>query len=221
MLTLGIDEAARGPCIGSLFIVGAMFHERDLDKLKSLGVKDSKLLIHKKRVELENEIKKIANKIKIIKVTPKEIDSAVEGNDGLNLNWLEAIKQAEIINELKPDQVIIDCPSPNIKKYTEFLKEKIDRELVDKIEFIVAHHADRDFIAVGGASIIAKVEREKEVEEIEKMVGESIGSGYPSNPICQKFIKNNFEKYPGLFRQSWSTWKNHDHMKNQKKIGEF
>lgn len=214
---LGVDEAGKGPCIGSLFLVGVVVEEEDIPKLESIGVKDSKLLTHKKRVAMEKEIKEIAVKLKIIKILPKEIDYAVEGNDGLNLNWLEAHKTAEIINELKPDIAIIDCPSPNIAKYKEYLSALLDNP---NIKLILEHHAEKYF-PVGAASIVAKVEREKEVEEIESMVNESIGSGYPSNQICQKFIKNNFEKYPGLFRQSWSTWKNHAHMKNQKKIGEF
>jgi len=218
MLSLGIDEAGRGPCVGSLFIVGAMFKEKDLGKLKSIGVKDSKLLTHKKRVELEKEIKKIANTIKIIKVAPQEIDSAVDGDKSMNLNWLEAIKQAEIINELKPDKAIIDCPSPNCNAYERYLRKLLNNQ---EIELIIEHKADKNFVECSSASVIAKVEREKEVEAIEKMVGESIGSGYSSNTICQKFIKDNFEKYPGLFRKSWSTWKNHNHMKKQKRLEEF
>ena len=221
VLTLGIDEAGRGPCVGSMFIVGAMFEEQDLVKLKNLGVKDSKLLTHKRRVELEKSIKKIAKKIKIIKVSPKEIDEAVESDSGLNLNWLEALKQAEIINELKPDKVIIDCPSPNIKKYTDYLKERIKKELVDKIIFVVEHKADVNFVECSSASIVAKVMRENEVKDIERMVGESIGSGYTSNPICQQFIKDKMDKYPKIFRKSWLTYKNHKKIKEQKTLDTY
>jgi len=217
MLILGIDEAGKGPCIGSMFIVGAMFEEKNLDELKNIGVKDSKLLIHKKRIELGEKIKKIAKKIEVIQVRPKEIDGAVESEDGLNLNWLEALKQAEIINELKPDRTFIDCPSPNIKKYREYLQKL----LKVKTELIVEHKADVRYSAVSAASIIAKCAREEEVRKIEKFVGESIGSGYPSNPICQEFIKNNIDKYPKIFRKSWMTYKNHKRAKMQKKLDEF
>ena len=216
-LVLGVDETGRGPAIGPLIIAGAMFNEKDLHKLKSLGVKDSKLLAHSKRIELAKEIRKIAIKIKIIQIKPKEIDEAVESEIGLNLNWLEALKQAEIINELNPDKAIIDCPSPNIKKYKEYLQ----RLLKVKTELIVEHKADFKYLPVGAASIIAKVEREKEVVKIEKFVGESIGSGYPSNLVCQEFIKHNIDKYPEIFRKSWMTYKNHKSAKLQKKLNEF
>ncbi len=218
VLVVGIDEAGRGPVIGSLFVCGVMIDESMNDKLKEIGVKDSKLLTHKKRAELEKEIKKIAVAVKIVKVTPKEIDAAVANDSGFNLNWLEAHKQAEIINELKPDKAIIDCPSPNIKAYTAYLRNLLQNK---DVELIVEHKADKNFPSVSASSIVAKVEREKEVEEIEKRVGESIGSGYPSNPTCQKFLKDNFEKYPDIFRKSWMPYKNHNNIKQQKKLGEF
>ena len=120
---LGIDEAGRGPIIGSLFIAGTMFKEEDIEKLRKLGVKDSKLLIHKKREELRKKIEKIAVKYKIIQVKPQEIDEAVESEDHMNLNWLEAHKTAEIINALEPDKAIVDCPSPNLVNYKGYLKQ--------------------------------------------------------------------------------------------------
>ena len=42
-----------------------------------------------------------------------------------------------------------------------------------------------------------------------------------SNEITQKFLKENWEKHPEIFRKSWSSWKNHRDGKAQKKIGEF
>ena len=217
MLILGIDEAGRGPCVASLFIAGVLIEEKDEAKLKELGVKDSKLLTHKKREFLAEKIKKIAKKIKIIEVKPEEIDRAVNGDHGLNLNWLEAHKTAEIINELKPDKAIIDCPSPNIKRYKEYLLKLLDNK---KIELVVDHKAER-FLPVAAASILAKCEREDEVKKIEKMIGQSIGTGYPSNLICQKFLKENWDKYPDIFRKSWVTWKNHKIAKIQKKLNDF
>jgi ribonuclease HII len=45
MIIAGIDEAGRGPMIGPLVIGIACMDEKDEHKLKSLGVKDSKLLM--------------------------------------------------------------------------------------------------------------------------------------------------------------------------------
>ena len=100
---LGIDEAGRGPVIGPLIIAGAMIEE---GKESELGaVKDSKLLKHKDRVSLYHQIT-AHSEFKIIEVSPREIDEALdEKNTEMNLNWLEAHKQAEIINHFNPDKV--------------------------------------------------------------------------------------------------------------------
>jgi ribonuclease HII len=215
---MGVDEAGRGPCVGSMFIVGVLFNEKDVPKLKSLGVKDSKLVKAKDRIPLSKEILKIAKDHKIIEVTPKEIDYAIDEDDNSNLNWLEAQKTVDIINDLKPEKAIIDCPSVNTKAYETYLKKHINNTC---IELIVRHKADRDFLESASASILAKIEREENVQAIEKKVGESIGSGYPSNKVCQVFLKNNYKKYPDIFRKSWNTYKKLIKGKPQKNIQDY
>ncbi len=87
------------------------------------------------------------------------------------------------------------------------------------MELIVDHKAER-FFPVGAASILAKVTRDAEIEKIKAKYGD-VGPGYQSNPITQKFIKENFDKHPEIFRKSWATWKNQDKKKKQKKLDEF
>ena len=216
-LVAGIDEAGRGPIVGPLIIAGILINEEDSAKLKTIGTKDSKLLTHKKRIALAKQILKIIKNQKIILVQPNEIDNAVQGHDGLNLNWLEARKTAEIINHLRPDKAIIDCPSPNIKAYSNYLKKFINNQ---NIEIIVEHKAEK-YEPVAAASIIAKVAREDEVEKIEKKIGQKIGTGYMSNPQCQEFVKKNFDKHPELFRKSWMPYKKQVEEKEQKKLDEY
>ncbi|GAF94589.1 unnamed protein product, partial [marine sediment metagenome] len=147
-----------------------------------------------------------------------EIDRAVKGNGGLNLNWLEARKTAELINELKPDKAIIDSPSPNLKAYASYVRDYIHNK---EVELICAHKADVKYPIVAAASIIAKSTREEEVMKIEKIVGQSIGSGYPSNKICMAFLEANWDRYPGIFRKSWASYTRIIKKIGQKKLGEF
>jgi len=223
MLTLGIDEAGRGPLVSSMFIAGTMFEDKDLKHLKELGVKDSKMVLQNKRVELAEDITKIAKGIKIIEVSANEIDNAVNGVNDLNLNWLEAVKQAEIINELKPDRAVIDCPSTNVQAYTAYLKKNIDNNLRDKIELIVQHKADQNFVECSGASIMAKTSREAHIEKIKKKLGIDFGSGYPSDPKTKAFIEkyHDDQRYQHLFRKSWETYKKISRDKAQKGLGEY
>ena len=104
-----------------------------------------------------------------------------------------------------------------IAHYTNYLKKFINQEM----ELIIEHKADYKYTLVGASSIIAKVEREKEVEEIEKKIGQKIGSGYMSNPQCQKFTKENWEKHPDLFRKSWMPYKKLISGKSQKKLNDY
>ena len=192
-----------------------MIKEKDLDKLKELNVKDSKLLTRSQR---ESIYKKLISfvKYKTIITKPKEIDDVLESED-LNLNWFEAIKIAEIINELKPDKVYIDCPSTNIPAY----KNYIEKLLTVKTEIILSHKADLKYPVVGAASIIAKVIRDNEIEKIKKKIGIDFNSGYPSDVITQKFLKKYWKKYPEIFRKSWATYRNVANLSKQRKLGDF
>ncbi len=216
MLVCGIDEAGRGPLIGPMVMAGVLVDEEGSESLKSLGVKDSKLLSQKRRVALYKRIVSVAKKYKITVIEPEEIDAALESDD-LNLNWLEAHTSAKIINELKPDKVIIDSPSNNVVAYKRYLMKLLDNR---RIEAVVEHKADVNHVECSAASILAKVTREEEIERIKKAVGD-FGSGYLTDPKTIKFFEENFERHPGLFRKTWAPYRKRLHLKGQKSMSDF
>jgi ribonuclease HII len=199
MKVLGIDEAGRGPVIGPMIMAGVMVEEGSEEKLGD--VKDSKLLTHGKRLELDKHVREVADDFMVVEISPAEIDKAL-ADDKMNLNWLEAHKQAEIINSLGPDKAIIDCPSVNCEAFEKYLRGLID----DKVELVVENKADENYKSCSAASILAKVLREKRMEEIREKYGDA-GPGYPANAVTIKFLKENWDKYPEIFRKSWSTYK--------------
>ena len=172
----------------------------DISQLAALGVKDSKLLTPKKRESLFEPIKKIVKAYKIIIVEPQEIDETLN-SPHLNLNFLEAIKTALILNELKPDQAIIDCPSNNIPAYKAYLQNL----LTVKMDLVLEHHAEKH-LQVAAASILAKVTRDRIIDALKKKYGEC-GSGYPSDPLTKSFLEKNYDRHPELFRSTWKTVK--------------
>jgi len=220
MKILGIDEAGRGPVIGPLIVAGVMIEVKgsstsNVEASNIDGVKDSKLLKHDVRIKLDKKIKK-NSKYVIIEVNPQEIDAALNSPD-LNLNWLEAHKYADIINELNPDRAIIDCPSPNCSAFESYLRNLLE----DKdVELVVEHKADMKYPTCSAASILAKVRREEAMDEIKEKYGKT-GPGYPANPVTQQFIKENWEKHPEIFRKTWATFKNQKKMKDQKSLDGF
>lgn len=215
MYLLGIDDAGRGPILGPMFLAGVLIKESENSKLKDLGAKDSKLLVHSQRLKIAKEVKNIS-KFHIVESSPKEIDNAVET---INLNTLEAKEAAIIINKLnnKKDKikVIVDCPSVN----TEAWKNKMISfiEYIDNLTILCEHKADFNHPVVGAASILAKVSREEAVSKIKEEFGD-IGSGYPSDPVTIEFIKSKGIDLAktGIVRTSWATWKKLYPQKNNK-----
>jgi len=197
---------------------GFQIEERQEAHLRKIKVKDSKLLTREEREYLYKKILKISDKYKLIIVQPQEIDKAVHGHDGLNLNKLEARKSAEILNEFSPDKTIIDCPSNNISAFKNYLKKLLKNK---NIELILEHKADVNHPVVSAASILAKVTRDTEIELLKKQIGIDFGSGYMSDPKTVEFLKNNSENYPELFRKSWFPYQDLMNKKFQRSLSDF
>lgn len=218
-LILGIDDAGRGPVIGPMILAGCLINKQTEKELKELGVTDSKQLTQKRREFLEEKIKEKAETFEVIIVKPEKIDEHVEKN---KLNELEALACAEIINKINKGhgkiKIVIDCPSVNITRWTDFLKTKVVNH--SNIHISCEHKADVNHVAVSAASILAKCVREKEMAKIKEIYGEEVGSGYSSDPYTKKFIANEGKKYEnhGIIRKSWGTWKDSQKVAAQKKL---
>jgi ribonuclease HII len=204
MKIVGIDEAGRGPIIGPMVMCGVFIEDNQEDELRALGVKDSKLLSASARERIAPVLEKKYKFHKVV-ISPIEIDSVVGNGKTKNLNWLEAEKAAEIVNALKPDKVIIDCPSPNIKAYAAFITERLDHKQGRQV--ICEHKADTNYLVVGAASIIAKVARDAEIEKLKAHVGMDFGSGYMADPRTKAFVEKYWNKHPEVFRHSWAPYK--------------
>jgi ribonuclease HII len=217
VLICGVEEAGRGPVIGPLVVCGVMIEEKDEFKLKQIGVKDSKLLTPKQRTELFGKIEKVEKAHKLLIAPVQEVDAALSSEE-MNLNKLEAQKMAEAINALKPDKVFLDCPSNNIKEFVNYLKLHLKNK---DVEIVAEHKADIKYLVVGAASILAKVTRDSEIKKIKEKIGIDFGSGYPSDPRTVEFLKENWDKYPSIFRKEWASYKKVIKAKGQKELGEF
>ena len=217
MLLCGIDEARRGPVLGCMVMCGALIEEKDLPKLIAVKPRDSKLMTAAEREHMYPKLLPVLKYYKVFILQAEEIDKAVHGHDGLNLNKLEARKSADILNQFEPDKAIIDCPSNNINSYKIYLKKLLKNK---KIELILEHNAER-YPLVAAASIIAKVTGDREIEKLKKRIGIDFGSGYMTDPKTVEFLKNNFEKYPELFRKSWFPYQELVNKKFQKSLSDF
>lgn len=206
MRVVGVDDAGRGAVIGPLVIAGVLIDDQNLPKLEELGVKDSKLLSPPKREQLAKEIRKNALKYHIIKLTPTEIDKVVTTGKKLHkLNRLEAQTMAKVIAALKPDVAYVDASDVLPDRFKRHIAER----LTLKVQIVSEHKADAKYPIVSAASIIAKVERDRAITELQERHG-NIGCGYPTDSKTIEFLESWIQKsgsYPDFVRKSWKPAK--------------
>lgn len=220
----GVDEAGRGPVLGPMVMAIVAASPTQLEFLKSIGVKDSKLLTEKKREQLFREIKKNLPSA-IIKLKPEEIDKHVLAQNS-SLNNLEAITSAKLIKEVSKlasiKNVMLDLPSKNKEEYLRVVKSKLSFPL-NSLDINAEFKADLNYVVVGAASILAKVTRDREIKNMEKKLGFSIGSGYPSDKYTVESLHKNFKKLKDskFVRLSWATVKELLEKREQTKLSNF
>lgn len=143
----GIDEVGRGPLAGPV-VAGAVILPKDC---KILYINDSKKLSAKKREELYNVIMEQAVAVGIGMASPQRIDE---------INILQATYEAmrEAIQKLsvKPDILLNDAVT-------------IPQVDIRQIPII---KGDAKSISIGAASIVAKVTRDRLMEEYAKVLPE-------------------------------------------------
>lgn len=133
----GIDEAGRGPLAGPLVVAGVIL-EKEI-----LGLNDSKVLSEKKREKLFDEIKE-KSKYHIVFKSAKEIDDF-----GISFCLKSSI--LEIMEKLQEfsDNFLMDGN-------TNFGIQNLQKEI----------KADAKYKEVSAASILAKVSRDRFMDEI-------------------------------------------------------
>lgn len=138
---VGTDEVGRGPMAGPLVVAAVILSDEIIP-----GLNDSKKLSAKKREELAKEIKAKAKEYTITYMSVDEVDE---------LNVYEASRQAMI-------------------RSVRSLKSKVDYVLTDAMpidfEFptLSIIKGDSKSASIAAASIIAKVERDHYMEELDK-----------------------------------------------------
>ena len=143
----GIDEVGRGPLAGPV-VAGAVILPKDC---KILYINDSKKLSAKKREELYDVIMEQAVAVGIGMASPQRIDEI-----NILQATYEAMRQAITNLKVKPDILLNDAvtiPGVDIRQ-------------------VPIIKGDAKSISIGAASIIAKVTRDRMMEEYAKIMPE-------------------------------------------------
>jgi len=201
----GVDEAGRGPLFGPMVVAIASASREKEELLVKMGVRDSKTLTPSRRRALRAQLERVLDYYALRVVEPAEIDEAVSRGQ---LNLLEARIAAELIlqaaSKVELEVVYVDSPDPVPERFERILASMVGGE----VKVVAENSADAKYAIVGAASIIAKTERDRIVEELKRRYGD-FGSGYPSDPrtreFAEKWLKEHGEP-PPFARKSWSTW---------------
>jgi len=164
-----------------------------LSWLKSLGVKDSKCLTPGRRKELFDIFAHEGVEFAVQFATPAQIDRE-------NLNRLHFDRVVRLIAQMSADVYFLDAPVPpgGLRKYKRELQGITGRKVYPM------NKADALIPVVSAASIVAKVVRDRAVAYLRTAYGE-FGSGYPSDPVTQAWLKNNMQlaKQKRVLREKW------------------
>jgi len=203
MLILGIDEAGKGPVIGSMFVAGLVIDEEKLFDLAAFGVRDSKQLTPAKRETLARKINGIANDQYILEVKPHIID---ELRLVMTMNEIMVRSFAQVLAHLQADRAFLDAADVDASRFGE----RVRNESKTSMEIVSEHKADERHRVVSAASILAKVRRDACMRELESSLNCKIGSGYPHDPDTIEFLKTWVKQnrdLPRCARHSWETAK--------------
>ncbi len=226
MIICGGDEAGRGALMGPLVVALVSVSQSKAHRFPEIGVRDSKLLSKERREALYKSIMKIADDVKVDRISSEEINEAMRNN--VSLNALEAMHFAALFDKFAyVDVLYLDSPDVIAEKFgmrVNILASKptripgirvAGRKGTRYTRIIAEHKADSRYPVVSAASIIAKIERDREIEELGRLFNVNIGSGYPSDNKTIEIIKKNMKDVE-LNRHVRAYWKTITNIKQTK-----
>ena len=161
---IGIDEAGRGPMFGRVY-AGAVILPKDNPNFKFDWLKDSKKFHSKKKIEqvadyikenalawaVEFEDEQTIDEINILQATQSAMHKAIKNVLG------------KLDNNVIFDNILLLVDGNYFKSYTTINKSKTKLET---IKHLLVEGGDNKFCAIAAASILAKVERDKYIEDL-------------------------------------------------------
>jgi ribonuclease HII len=215
-VTVGIDEAGRGPAIGPMVMAVVALDTRAAASLSRAGLSDSKSYgsdddARARRTELAARVREVAAFVAVAAVEVDEIDRRVACHE---LNLLEReVAQRLLTGAPTAHRIIADGK----RMFAPLCARYPNLEARDEAE---SHHA-----AVAAASVVAKVLRDQRWDEIRTRYadefGTIIGGGYV-NDGTRKFLRAYAQRYrclPPEARRSWPHPYVHDIIGDQRPPG--
>lgn len=188
---IGTDEVGTGDFFGGIIVAGAFVSKDKISLVKKLGVKDSKELT-------DNKINEIAPQLmKLIPYAVFKLDclkfNFLSIQRKYNMNQIKALLHNTVINAMKQkiknyDGIVIDAFTTS-SNYFNYLKNEKN---VAK-DVILEEKAENKYLSVACASIIARHQFLKMMDELSDLVGFELpkGAGKPVDTAIKKIYLEN------------------------------
>jgi len=195
-MQLGVDEAGKGPVLGSMFVAAVRADPETLPD----DVDDSKRLAQPRREELARAIEDRADSVTVTEIPVDRID-----DPETDMNELTVAGHAEAVGPVASEG--LDCYLDAGDTNTVRFERRVEKRLSTPMNMRAEHGADETYPVVAAASILAKVAREEHVDRLQSRHGE-VGSGYPSDGTTREFLREFVREHgrlPDCARESWQT----------------
>ena len=161
---VGVDESGKGDFFGSLVIASFLAESKDESLLKSLGVRDGKLIANKKILTIDRELRNDFPHAVVI-IEPEKYNTLYDKIK--NLNVLLADGHAEAIETISNNNTVDLAISDKFGKSELIEKALQKRNCTTKLKQLVRGES---IIQVAAASILARAGFLREMERLSDMV---------------------------------------------------
>lgn len=216
-MQIGVDEAGKGPVLGSMFAAGIRTRAEVLPD----DVADSKRLSADHRESLAATIREEADAVAVVEIPVERID-----DPGTDMNELTVEAHAEALAGVAREGVraYLDACDTNAVRFERRVGDRVDAGPALRAE----HGADDEYPVVSAASVVAKVSRDAHVDhlaaEYEAQGYGEVGSGYPSDSTTREFLRSFVEsegELPACARHTWQTSRDVLAEFDQSSLGDF
>ena len=215
-VVLGIDEAGRGSVLGPMTYGTAFWSVEDEEKIPK-DFNDSKQLSEDVRSSLLQKILKTPEIGFVARILhASEISRNMLRPEPYNLNAMSHDAAISMIRAVLDAGVQVDTCYIDTVGIAEHYQRRLEREF-PSLNFFVESKADAKYAPCSAASVVAKVLRDHLMAGWQFSEGPSFpasyefGSGYPSDPVCKKWMEDHQScpvfGFSDVVRFSWNPTK--------------
>jgi len=207
-IVVGADEAGRGLIIGPMTIGACAVNDSIKQQFERIGIKDSKNYSSHNKISAHAELIKRVSLVWSVKTLSAEVLTNYNKN-GMSMDEAEAYAFFRAIEDIaKKVPKIAEYQVDNFQavgKLRSLLKEnKSTRD----VKLIVTPRAEKEFIAVGAGSVLARNASLEELRKIRTEYGD-FGSGSTNDKKTINWLKQYYKKnrsWPKkIVRVYWKT----------------